>query len=86
MRIIATKTLKEYWKNYPEAEQQLWAWYEETEIAQWNNPNELKQLFGRASILSDKRVVFNINGNKYRLIVDIEYRMKIVFYSMVWYA
>lgn len=84
MRIIATKTLKEYWGKYPDAKQQLWAWYEEVEYRQWNNPNELKQLFGNASILNDKRVVFNIHGNKYRLIVDIEYNLKIVF--MVWFG
>ncbi len=66
MRIIATKTLKEYWEKFPDAEQQLWAWYEEVEQAAWSNPNELKQLFGHASVLSEKRVVFNIHGNKYR--------------------
>ena len=50
--------------------------------AQWNSPNDLKVQFGNASILTNKRVVFNIHGNTYRLIVDIEYRLKIVF--IVW--
>lgn len=45
----------------------------------WNNPNELKAQYGNASVLTEKRVVFNIHGNTYRLIVDIEYRLKIVF-------
>ncbi len=84
MRIIASNTLKEYWVKYPDAEQQLWAWSEEMEDGQWNNHNELKKLFGSASILNDKRVVFNIHGNKYRLIVDIEYRFKMVF--IVWFG
>jgi mRNA interferase HigB len=73
-----------YWEVYPDAEQQLWAWHDEMEEGMWANPNELKRLFGSASILSDKRVVFNIHGNKYRLIVDIEYKLKIVF--IVWFG
>jgi len=84
MRIIAIKTLKKYWGKYPEAQQSIWSWYEEAEEAQWNNPNELKQQYRNASILNDKRVVFNIHGNSYRLIVDIEYRLKIVF--IVWFG
>jgi len=84
MRIIAVKTFKECWESFPQAEQPLLAWYEETETAQWNHPNELKQQYRNASILTDKRVVFNIHGNTYRLIVDIEYRLKIVF--IVWFG
>ena len=60
------------------------SWYEEVEIAEWNSPNELKNQFGSASVITDKRVVFNIHGNSYRLIVDIEYRLKIVF--IVWFG
>jgi len=84
MRVIAVRTLKEYWTAYPQAKQALSAWYEEAETAQWNSPNELKLQFRSASILTDKRVVFNIHGNSYRLIVDIEYRLKIVF--VVWFG
>ena len=84
MRVIAVKTLKDFWEKSPEAEQALLAWYEEAEAAQWNNPNELKQQYRNASIVSDKRVIFNIHGNSYRLIVDIEYRLKIVF--IVWFG
>ena len=84
MRVIAVKTLKEHWTAYPKAEQALLAWYEEAETAQWNTPNELKQQYRSASILTDKRVVFNIHGNTFRLIVDIEYRLKIVF--VVWFG
>jgi mRNA interferase HigB len=53
-------------------------------LAVWNNPNELKALYRNASILNNKRVVFNIHGNSFRLIVDIEYRLKIVF--VVWFG
>ena len=84
MRIIAIKTLKSYWEESPQAKQALLAWYEEAEIAEWNNPNELKMQYGNASVVTDKRVVFNIHGNSYRLVVDIEYRLKIVF--VVWFG
>ena len=78
------KTLKSYAKNFPLAEQAILSWYEETEKAEWNNPNELKNQYHHSSIISEKRVVFNIHGNSFRLIVDIEYRLKIVF--IVWFG
>lgn len=84
MRIIAVSTLKNYWIEFPQAEQPLLSWYEEVENAEWNSPNELKAQYGSASVLTDKRVVFNIHGNTFRLIVDIEYRLKIVF--IVWFG
>ena len=84
MRVIATKTLKAYGAEFPEAEEQLFAWYEEAEEGVWNTPNELKRQFGNASVISDKRVVFNIHGNKYRLIVDIEYKYKLIF--ILWFG
>ncbi len=84
MRVIAVKTLKEWSVAYPKAEQSLLAWYQEVMVADWNNPNELKSQFQNASIISNKRVIFNIHGNSFRLIVDIEYRLKIVF--IVWFG
>lgn len=84
MRVIAVKTLKQYIDDYHQAEQALLSWYEEASIAQWNNPNELKAQYRNASVISEKRVIFNIHGNSYRLIVDIEYRLKIVF--VVWFG
>lgn len=84
MRVIAVKTLKEYAAEFHQAEQALFSWYEEALSAAWNNANELKQQYRNASVLNNKRVVFNIHGNSYRLIVDIEYRLKIVF--VVWFG
>jgi len=84
MRIIAVQTLKRYGETYSGVEQPLLAWYEEVDAAQWNHPNELKMQYRNASVLSNKRVVFNIHGNSYRLIVDIEYRLKIAF--VVWFG
>ena len=82
MRIISRKTLIRYWKKYPETEQSLKSWYDEALNALWASPNELKQQYRNASIITKKRVVFNIRGNKHRLVVDVEYRIGIVF--VVW--
>ena len=84
MRIIAVKTLKEYSKEFHLAEQALFSWYDEITKAEWNNSGELKAQYRNASIINNKRVVFNIHGNSYRLIVDIEYRLRIVF--VVWFG
>ena len=84
MRILAIQTLKQYWEEFPQAKQSLLSWYEEVEAALWDHPNDLKAQYRSASVLSEKRVVFNIHGNSHRLIVDIEYRLKIVF--VVWFG
>jgi mRNA interferase HigB len=84
MRVIAVKTLKEYSNEFHQAEQALFSWYDEASLAEWNSPAELKAQYRNASILNSKRVVFNIHGNSFRLIVDIEYRLKIVF--VVWFG
>ncbi|HEX5001316.1 MAG TPA: type II toxin-antitoxin system HigB family toxin [Bacteroidia bacterium] len=84
MRILAIQTLKQYWEAFPQAKQSLLSWYEEVEAALWDHPNDLKAQYRSASVLSEKRVVFNIHGNSHRLIVDIEYRLKIVF--IVWFG
>ena len=84
MRVIAVNTLKLFWKKYPRAKQALLSWYDELKDSNWDNPNELKSQYRNASIVSNKRVVFNIQGNDFRLIVDIEFRLKIVF--IVWFG
>ena len=84
MRIIAVQTLRQFWREFPKAKQSLLAWYEEAETATWNNPNQLKAQYRNASVVDHKRVVFNICGNDYRLVVDIEYRLLIVF--IVWFG
>jgi mRNA interferase HigB len=86
MRIIKEKTLIKYCKHskYKQAEGSLKAWIYEVRFSAWNNTNELKTKYANASIISSKRVVFNIKGNDYRLIVDIEYKLKIIF--IVWFG
>ncbi|MBK8501329.1 MAG: type II toxin-antitoxin system HigB family toxin [Saprospiraceae bacterium] len=82
MRVIALSTLKKFWNKNKDAKEQLLAWNREVGLADWSNSNELKAKFGTASIITSRRVVFNVNGNRYRLIVDIEYRLGIIF--IVW--
>lgn len=79
MRIISKKIIREFWDKHPDSEQQLKSWYKETSIAAWLSPNMIKKEYPSASILNDNRIVFNIKGNKYRLIIKINYS-----YQMVW--
>lgn len=79
MRVVAKKTLRDFWEIHNDCEEQLKSWFQETTKAFWKNPNEIKLEYPSASILNDNRVVFNIKGNKYRLIVRINYN-----YQMVW--
>ncbi len=77
MRIIAKRTLRDFWIKHSDSEQQLTAWYRETEKANWQSLNELKKEYPSASILKENRVVFNIKGNNYRLIVkfNLDYQI-----------
>jgi mRNA interferase HigB len=83
MRIISKKTLVEYWQRKPEAELHLKAWYAEAKQAEWQGPEEVKAKYGNASILKDGRVVFNICGNKHRLVVWINYEFFTIYIRFV---
>lgn len=83
MRIIAKKTLREFWIKHKDCEQQLKAWHHEASTAKWKGPNDIKLDYPSASILQDNRVVFNIKGNAYRLIVRINYSIAIVWVRFV---
>ena len=78
-RIIAKKTLREFWLKHSDSEQYLKTWYETTKNSNWTSPNEVKQTYINASILKDNRVVFNIKGNSYRLIVKFNYKRQWAF-------
>ncbi|MCX6152433.1 MAG: type II toxin-antitoxin system HigB family toxin [Ignavibacteriales bacterium] len=82
MRIISRNILIAFWSKHQDAEEPLKAWFDEAKKAKWKSPNELKKHYKNASIISDKRVVFNIKGNHYRLVADIEYYIGIVF--IIW--
>lgn len=83
MRVISRKTLKVFWTKHSDSEDQLKSWYRETEKASWKNHNELKLEYPSASILENNRVVFNIKGNKYRLIVKINYQYQILWIRFI---
>ncbi len=73
MRIISRHTLREFWNIYQDSEEPLKAWFQEAIHADWSNPHEVKAMYGNASVIGDNRIVFNIAGNKYRLIVKFNY-------------
>ena len=79
MRVISIKILREFLEKHPDCQQQLKSWFQETSKAEWKNPNEIKLEYPSASLLGDNRVVFNIKGNHYRIIVKINFD-----YQMVW--
>ena len=79
MRVIAKSTLRDFWLKHADSEQALKTWYQETDKSSWQHPNDIKREYPSASILADNRIVFNIKGNRYRLIVKINYA-----YQMVW--
>ena len=83
MRVIAKKILREFWMKQTDSEQQLRTWFKEASKAKWTSPYDLKLDYPTASILKGGRVVFNICGNKYRLVVKINYLRQWVFMRFV---
>jgi mRNA interferase HigB len=83
MRIIAKKILREFWQKHADSEEQLKTWYKEVSKSNWKNPVDIKAEYATASILKSGRVVFNICGNKYRLIVDINYIRQWMFIRFI---
>jgi mRNA interferase HigB len=79
MRVISRRWLSELARRHPDAKPGLDAWFHEAEDADWANPAQVKAQYATASILKNGRVVFNIAGNKYRLIVRINYAYRVVY-------
>ena len=78
MRVIAVSTLRDFWERHPDAEQPLKAWYAEATSATWTQPADIKAQYRSASVLQNRRVVFNIKGDDCRLIVAVAYKLQIV--------
>ena len=72
-----------FWEQYPGAMESLLAWYHEILKEDWDTPAKVKAKYGNASIVGDNRVVFNIKGNTYRLVVKINYPYRIVYVRFV---
>jgi mRNA interferase HigB len=82
-RIFAKSTLREYWEVYPDSEQYLKTWYDTAMNADWKSPKDVKQTYANASILKDSRIVFNIKGNSYRLVVKFNYEKQWIFIRFI---
>lgn len=83
MRIIAKSTLRAFWEKHPDAETPLKTWYKIVEKQNWKSTQDIKKLFGSASIITSNRVVFNIKGNDYRLVVYIVFSIQKIFIRFV---
>jgi mRNA interferase HigB len=83
MRVIAIKKLRDFWVIHPDSHQSLLAWHDEASKANWRQPADIKTHYASASILKNRRVVFNIKGNDYRLIAAIAYKLGLVYVKFV---
>ena len=85
MRIVSRATLKSFWeqKKYKDSEQPLKAWFDELKHADWKSPHDIKEMYRSASFVGNNRVVFNIHGNKYRLIVAINYTFSMCYIRFI---
>jgi len=84
MRIIARRTLKEFWEaGHADAEQPLKAWFAEVQRAKWASMADVKERFPHASVVDRERVIFNIGGNKYRLVVKVWFPGQTVWVKFV---
>lgn len=78
MNIISKRTLVQFYEKDPQAKTPLEVWHQDVKKSEWKTPDDIKKFYSSASFLEDNRVVFNIKGNDYRLIVHIDYLRKIV--------
>jgi mRNA interferase HigB len=83
VRIVAIKFLRIFWEKYPDAEQPLKSWVVEVRNANWVQPGQIKEHYRSASVLKNRRVVFNIKGNDYRLVVSVAYQFQAVYVQFV---
>jgi mRNA interferase HigB len=83
MQIVARKALKDFWDRHRQAEVPLKAWYLEVNKAHWSGPQDIRAMFRSADFVGDNRVIFNIGGNKYRLVVHVAYKFNRVLIKFV---
>ena len=85
MKVIFRSLLRKFWEGsgHADARQPLLSWFREVEKAEWKNPAEVKRLYRSADFVGDGRIVFNIGGNKYRLVVWVKYSIKLVLIKWV---
>jgi mRNA interferase HigB len=85
IRIISRKALREFWleRENADAEQPLKAWFRQASKRDWSSPAEIRAAYRSASVVADSRVVFNIAGNKYRLVVKVNYPYRVMYIRFV---
>lgn len=83
MKVIAISALRSFWERHPAAEQPLKAWYDEARHASWRSPRDVKARYASASFVGRNRVVFNIKGNDYRLVVAVACRFQAVYIKFI---
>lgn len=85
MRIVSRAALREFWEQpeYADSEQPLKAWFDEAKTANWQTSHDIKEKYRNASFVGNNRVVFNIHGNKYRLVVAVKYEFSMVYIRFV---
>lgn len=84
MQIIAKSTLRQFWERHNQAETPLKTWYAMVDKAEWNGPADVKVMFGaNVDFVSDNRLIFDIAGNKYRLIVHVAYSYRRVLIKFI---
>jgi len=83
MRIISRRTLRQFWEKHPDAEQPLRSWFQLARKSEWTSFNRIKADLPRASIMSGERVVFDIKGNSYRLVVLIKFSQRKMFIRFI---
>jgi mRNA interferase HigB len=82
-RIFAKSTLAKFWLKHPDSEQYLKTWYETATSSNWQSPNDVKKSYAHASILKNRRIVFNIKGNDYRLVVKFRFDKQLAFVRFI---
>ena len=78
MNVISKRTIVDFYTKYSQSKTALEVWYADAKKAQWQTPDDIKQVYSDASFLADNRVVFNIKGNTFRLVVHIDYTRKLI--------
>jgi mRNA interferase HigB len=83
MRIISRRALHSFWEKHPDSRLALGIWYHDVNRADWSSPSDIKAIYQNASFLANNRVVFNIKGNRYRLVIVVIYQYGIVYIRFV---
>lgn len=83
MHVIAKRALRLFWEEHADAKESLESWWSQVSTAEWRSPHDLRSMYSTASFLGENRVVFNIKGNDYRLVVKVQYSSRMVFIRFV---